>query len=302
MSKGGQQQTSGSQNTNMTTTPIVPSQWQNTYNQTGAAMGNTGLTTSQQGAVNNLNQVGQGFNYYSTAGTPTLTYTPSTTAAQIAPVGNVASKNFTDYDFSQYADPYLSSVIAPVQQSLADSTAQQMNAADVMRPTGSFGGARQGVADALLGGQIANQSAQTLAGLYQNAYDTASGNIESDANRQLSADQSNQSTQAAIAQAQAQLAQQNSQANANLLNANNQFNVNALFQGDQQRLGALGSEAGIDSSVLGAGNTGLSQIQNWLTTGIPTFGSNQVGTGTSSSTTTNNPGLFDWAGLALLAS
>lgn len=130
-------------------------------------------------------------------------------AAQIGSVDNVTSKNFTDYDFNRYANPYLSNVVDPVEAYFAEEGNRAAAAAkSAGRAAGALRGSSPMLAEALSRGEVSRQAGMALSPLYQDAFKTSAGLITTDANRNLSASQGNQAAQLARATAQAQLEQE----------------------------------------------------------------------------------------------
>lgn len=117
------------------------------------------------------------------------------TAAQVADVADVASKNFTDYDFSKYANPYMSNVVDPVKQFYADEGDRAAAAAKAAsRAAGGLRGSSPAIAEALSRGEISRQAGMALSPLYSDAFKTSAGLITGDAARDLQASQGNQAT------------------------------------------------------------------------------------------------------------
>ncbi|MEN3974794.1 hypothetical protein [Emcibacter sp. SYSU 3D8] len=108
-------------------------------------------------------------------------------------VGQVGADTFLDYDMGAYMNPYLQNVVGSVMDNLAFQREQQRgvdNARAVQ--AGAFGGSRQAVVDAQTNDMFNRTLGTTVSDLYNRGYDTASGLIMQDANRKLSADQTNQ--------------------------------------------------------------------------------------------------------------
>jgi hypothetical protein len=116
-------------------------------------------------------------------------------AAQMArgDVRDVTAKNFLNYDVNKYMNPYIGTV---VNNSLADLSRQndivnnQTNARAAA--AGAFGGSRQAVANTLNNENYIRESGNLSGKLRHQGYDTASGLIMQDANRDLTAQTSNQ--------------------------------------------------------------------------------------------------------------
>lgn len=186
-------------------------------------------------------------------------YTPQSVGTSNVTADKIASQNFTDYDINQYLNPFISSV---VDTSLSDIERQRERTENAqkadMAAAGAWGGSRSGVAQALTNEAYGNTAAQTAASLRSRGFDQAANLISMDANRNLSASQSNQNAalQASITNAslglQASLAEQAAALDAAKFGAN---------LGLQQGLANQGADlqsqlANLSSSQFGA-NLGL---------------------------------------------
>lgn len=108
-------------------------------------------------------------------------------------VRDIVAKAFTDYDVNKYMNPYIGTV---VNNSLADLSRQN----DIVNNTtnaraqaaGAFGGSRQAVANTLNNENFIRESGNLSGKLRHQGYDLASGLIMKDADRDFSAQQSNQ--------------------------------------------------------------------------------------------------------------
>lgn len=177
-------------------------------------------------------------------------------AGQVAQVGDVNAKNFTDYDLSKYLDPTLAQTVDPVKAFLQDQGDRALSAqAGQSRAAGALRGSNRDVAQALTSGQNTLAAGAALSPLYQNAWNTTAGLVTGDANRNLTGQQSNQSTQLTRATTQAGL---DSQASA--LNAENALKAAGANQDAALKAGLANQDAAISGAGVrnaGAVNFGL---------------------------------------------
>lgn len=174
---------------------------------------------------------------------------PTAQAGQVGQVGDVASKNFTDYDFSKYAQPYMSQVVDPVKSyfdTQSDRAASQAAAAS--RAAGGLRGSSPALAQALARGEIAQQAGMALSPLYQDAFKTSAGLVTSDANRDLQAAQGNQATQLQRTVTQAGL--DNS---TNLANADSTLRAGLANQDASLRAGMANQNANLQAGIANQG-------------------------------------------------
>jgi hypothetical protein len=202
---------------------------------------------------------------------PTMVTPGTMTAASLAPVadvsaasvdrggiGNVSAGSFLGGDVSAYMNPYIQQVIETTMGDLnrqRDIQRQADNARAVAAQ--AFGGSRQAVVDAQTNEAFNNTMASTLANLYSQGFDRASGLMMQDYDRSLQAQQANQGVDASVASQNASLWQQ--AALANQANQYNQSYQNALL--DQQAVSAnfdaamraqeLNQAAGLSAANLG---------------------------------------------------
>jgi hypothetical protein len=172
-------------------------------------------------------QVGQAFN------TAAASAGPAANMAQAqmgrGEVRDIASKNFTDYNINDYMNPYVNTV---VNNSLSDLSRQndivnnQTNARAAA--AGAFGGSRQAVANTLNNENYLRESGNLSGKLRHQGFDAASGLIMQDANRDLTAQQSNQSMDWNVGNLNAGLTQQANM--QNMLASNNMSQYNASNQ------------------------------------------------------------------------
>jgi hypothetical protein len=202
-----------------------------------------------------------------------MTVTPSAMAAAgLQPVADAAAASidrggvrdlsagsFLGGDVSAYMNPYIRQVIETTMTDLnrqRDIQRQADNARAVQAQ--AFGGSRQAVAEAQTNETFNNTMASTLANLYSQGFDRASGLMMQDYDRGLQAQQANQGVDASVAGQNAGFVQQT--ALANQANRYNQAYQNALLQ---QQAAQANMEASLraqelnQSAGLSAANLGL---------------------------------------------
>ena len=203
-----------------------------------------------------------------------------TVAAGTAPIGTIAGS-----DIAQYQNPYTQQVIDATQADILRGATQGINALDYQAGrAGAFGGSRHGVALGELGTGVAQQLAQTSAGLRQAGFQQAQQAAQSDIQNRLS--QANLGLGAA-----AQLGALGQQS----FGYGSAIQQQIAAQGQQQQ--AM-EQALIDAAkaqfagYTGAPQTGLGYVSQALgATTVPT-----------STTQQKQPGLFDYLTLAASAS
>lgn len=240
-------------------------------------------------------------------------------------IRDVTHRDFTDYDINAYMNPYTQNV---VDASLGDLDRQaqieNLRRQGEMTRSGTFGGSRHGVADALAAGENARAAGTLGAQLRSAAYDNAANLIGRDQTGSLAAQTSNQGADVSAAQIAAQERAQNEASASSLAGSRIQGLVAALQGGlnlgslDLARGGAwqgIGESAfdrnrqgGLDRASLDASRFGMLQGLGGLLSGIP-IEQGQMGTtsGTQStqstmsgrSRTSNQPGMNDYLGLGL---
>ena len=290
------------------TTPAAPTQ-PNVFQQSAGAYTNAINAANAAAAYRPQNVAAE------RVGT-TFGYTPDTVAAQTA-LGGI----------QQYFNPYEQQV---VDLSLADLERQRMMQMAQMgaqaSAAGAFGGSRQGVAQALTNEAFANQGGQLAAQLRQQGFTTALGASQQDVANQMQAALANQAARAAqeqfaqgtrlqAQQANQQAAAQAAQANqaaalqaANLrASAASQlgnlsqtgFNMGQSITQQQMQQGAM--QQAINQALIDAGRNQYAGF-----TGAPTqslsatlaaLGGANMGQQTT--TTTQQPGLFNYLSLGL---
>lgn len=240
-------------------------------------------------------------------------------------IRDVNHRNFTDYDINAYMNPYTQNV---VDASLGDLDRQaqieSLRRQGEMTRSGTFGGSRHGVADALAAGENARAAGTLGAQLRNEAYNNAANLIGRDQTGSLAAQTSNQGADVSAAQIAAQERAQNEASASSLAGQRIQGLVAALQGGlnlgglDLARGGAwqgIGESAfdrnrqgGLDRAQLDSSRFGMLQGLGGLLSGIP-IEQGQIGStsGTQStqstmsgrSRTSNQAGANDYLGLAL---
>lgn len=207
-----------------------------------------GTDTSGQSAINGATQAVSGVMNNPVNGA--ITATP-TTAAQVGAPSNVNAGMLSSTDLSPYMNPFQNDVI---NASIADNErARQMaQVSDSQRATaaGAFGGSRSGVSSALTNGEYDRNNQSNIAGLNAANFTQAQGAATNDINRQLGADQYNNTN--AI--------------NANQYNANNQQNtgqfnatqdMNAQQNSFANQLASAGLTLNAAGQIVSLNNAGL---------------------------------------------
>lgn len=184
---------------------------------------------------------------------------------------DVTSKNFTDYDVQKYMNPFIGQV---VDTTLSDIDRQRQQAITTGQAAatkaGAFGGSRHGVADAGTNEAALRTSAAASGQLRSDAYNSATGLITNDANRDLQGQMSNQNAdvQTGIANAnnatQASMSNQDSRLRAMLANQSTDLasqTTNAGLFADLQRFNAS-QKTGSSQFNASARNAAAAQNQN----------------------------------------
>jgi hypothetical protein len=113
--------------------------------------------------------------------------------AQYTP-DQIQTQNFTDADISGYMNPYMENVIG---NALSDIERREMASAENIDAQASkasaFGGSRQAIQQAENTRNFTEIAAKTAAELRSQGYEDAANRVQADAQRQLMADQYNQS-------------------------------------------------------------------------------------------------------------
>jgi len=173
-------------------------------------------------------------------------------AAQVdrSQVQNLNPQSFAGSDLSAYTNPYEQQV---VDNTLADIERQRQmavnNQAGQFTQSGAFGGSRQGVADSLTNEAYGRTAASTAAQLRQQGYDTASGLLNTDINRNMQAQGANQAADLSVYGQNAGYNQQANLTNAAAINQGQQFNAglrqdtNLSNQNAANQAGAFGASA-----------------------------------------------------------
>ena len=140
--------------------------------------------TDIQGLQNGVGSTTPGYNAATGATSNFLGYTPQ----------QVSAGSLSNTDLSPYLNPYTQTVINSALP-LLDQQRQQANnqtAAQAVQ-SGAFGGSREGVAEGVNNSQSALNAAQLAAQLQSANFSQAQGAATTDLNRNLTAQQSNQS-------------------------------------------------------------------------------------------------------------
>ena len=240
---------------------------------------------AQQGALAGtamagLYQPGQVQTQFNAPMVGTSGYTPMVGTGGTTP--SVTAGSLIGSNIAGYQNPYTEQVIKANEADILRGAQMGINALDTSASrAGAFGGSRHGVALGEYGRGVAQQLAQSSAGLrqagFQNAQQAAQFDIgqgmqsqmanqqaaANDLARQLQAQGMNQSTAMQVAQRQLQagLANQSALQQAQQLGMQGQqFNVTSGLQGAQQRLGALAQLGNLGQQSFGYGQA----IQNQM--------------------------------------
>lgn len=154
-------------------------------------------------------------------------------------VRDITAKAFTNYDINKYMNPYINTV---VNNSMADLSRQndivnnQTNARAAA--AGAFGGSRQAVANTLNNENYLRESGSLSGKLRAQGFDAASGLIMQDANRDLTAQQSNQQMDYNVGSLNTNNQQQAGMQNMLASNAMSQYNAGNRQAASQWNAGA----------------------------------------------------------------
>jgi hypothetical protein len=108
-------------------------------------------------------------------------------------IRDVTSKNFTDYDINAYMNPYTNTVVNNTLNDLSRQNDIVNNSTNARAAAaGAFGGSRQAVANSLNNENYLRESATAAGNLRNQAFNTASGLIMQDADRNLQGQGMNQ--------------------------------------------------------------------------------------------------------------
>lgn len=281
-----------------TRTPNVSGEYTDAFNNFRGSMSPTGLNGLQQGAVDytqnylnnggaagrvapvngDLTNIRNNLNQYA-AGRPNLLGAAPTSAAAQATAAQATAAQGEAFDsanvdpitaqmiaarqgsefMNAYKDPYLNDVVAT---SLADYDLGAAEGRNALRASsaGAFGNKRTGVAEGQFASDAAIGRGQLSSTLRSNAFNTAAGFGMQDANRFLTADQSNQSARLAADSANADNMLRNNQ-----FNAGNRTNVSLTNAG--LRTGVNQTNAGLTTSV-NQSNAGLTTQNNQFNAGV----------------------------------
>lgn len=170
---------------------------------------------------------------------------------------DVMAKQFTDYDLTQYTNPFTGQVIDSAMGDLerARQVAIQQGQSAAAK-AGSYGGSRHGVRDGMTNDAFSRTAAATSAGLRRDAYDSATGLITADANRQLAADQGNQNTDVAVGSTnmQGRVAEGSQRLQAGIADAGNQLAASSANAGLWSDLAKFNANARNDAETRNVGN------------------------------------------------
>ena len=243
----------------------------------------------------------------------------------------VQAGQLSNTDINQYQNPFTQQVIDTSMADLERQRQMQMNQLGAQASSaGAFGGSRQGVAESLTNEAFARQGGQLAAGLRQAGFNQAQQMAQQDIATRMQAGVSNQSAAAQDLARRLQAQGMNQaaiQAGQSMGLGAQQFNVQTGMQGAQQRLGAaqqlgnlglqsFGYGTDIQSQLASQGQTQQAMDQALIDagkaqfggyTGAPQGGLSYVtqalgATATpTTTTTTKQPGLFDYLTLAASA-
>lgn len=298
--KAGVENENQNQSTYGTRTPIVSSQYTDAFNAARNQLDPTGANAAQRRAIDtitgnldagryrtalntaneNIGQVRNSLNRFTTQG-PHLLGTAPTAQAGTA-VAGVANATLADVTESADVDPIVAQQIAArrgvdlmgdyedkfltdvVDTSLADYDAGALEARNALRAgnAGAFGNKRYGVAEGQFNADAARGRGSLVAGLRSNAFNTAAGLGMQDANRFLSADQSNQSSKLTADVNNASNLLSNRQFNAGAKNAASIANANNLTGVSQTNANNQTSVSTTNANNLTNVNTTNANIQN----------------------------------------
>lgn len=228
------------------------------------------------------------------------------TLANLAASGNPAYATPADVQAQQisaqqgvkflndYQNPYLKDVLDTSLQDYDVGTDRAANSFRLQNIAGGASGAGTNPVGAAIFAGEANRGRGALSsGIRSNAFNTAAGFGMQDANRFLSADQSNQQANLAAATFNNQQQQARNMFDANLgmqYNDQRDRTVRDLVntQGNIANVGTtgFGIGQGLAQGVIGAGAQGQNQNLAWLNAGTPLFG--QTNTNTNTGTVNQN--------------
>jgi hypothetical protein len=219
---------------------------------------------------------------------------------------NVTAGQIATTDLSPYMNPFQSNVIDATAQQVerARQQAMMMQGAQATA-AGAFGGSRHGVADSQTMGEFDRNWINALSGLNYQNFSNAQNMGQFDIGARLSAQQGNQKASLEaeanrVAMAQARAAQQNAAANMMMSRANTSnigFGMGMQMNNAMMQAGA--SQQALQQQLI---DQAMGQYGGWAASPVnSTQGVNQaIGAvpGGGGSTTTRNPGLFDYLTLA----
>lgn len=164
-------------------------------------------------------------------------------------VRDVAAKNFLNYDINKYMNPYVDTVINNSMRDLSRQNDIVNNTTNARAAAaGAFGGSRQSVANTLNNENYLRESGSLSGKLRQAGYDTASGLIMQDANRDLTAQGMNQTMDWNVGSLNTNNRQQASLQNMLAANQTSQYNAGNRQQAGQLNQAALNNMAQYNTS------------------------------------------------------
>lgn len=190
---------------------------------------------------------------------PTTAAQIASTAVPVTPAGSLAAT-----DLTPYLDPYAKDVIAATNQDIERQRRAAIDGqAGQFTRAGAFGGSREGVADALTNRAYGQIAAQTDAGLNSQAWASAQQAAQGDLSRALQAGLANQGAALNVAQANAGFDQGAGQFNAAQANAMAELNAQLAQQAGLAQAGwdfgagQANQGAGLSAAQLGLSAAGL---------------------------------------------
>lgn len=178
-------------------------------------------------------------------------------------VRDIVAKNFLNYDINKYMNPYINTVVGNSLKDLSrqnDIVNNQTNARAAA--AGAFGGSRQAVANTLNNENFIRESGALSGKLRHQGYDTASGLIMKDADRDFGAQQSNQQMDYNVGSLNTNNAQQAGLQNMLAANSMSQYNAGNRQASSQWNAGAQNQMAQYNTSNLQAANAATALAHN----------------------------------------
>lgn len=248
---------------------------------------------------------------------------------QVSPISaqNVYAGQLAATNLNPYMNPYTEQVIRANEADILRGAQMGLNQLGAQAQAArAFGGSRQAVAEAELGRNVAQQLAQSSAGLRQAGFTQAQQAAQQDIQSRMQAALANQQAGLSAGTTSAQLQQQANLANQQAAMQAALANQQAGLSGAQFRLGAaqqlgnlanlgfgIGQQVQQNLSSQGAMQQGLQQAlidaaraqyagyagapSQALSTQLGAFGGSQTGQQTMTGTESYKPGLFDYLSL-----